>query len=312
MTEPENRYSSSSTTNLGIAARHMDDKTVIQNSDFEKLYPTGINVELNLPIVKTTDQYIFGVNLDGFIPQFNLAETVSGTPARKNVYRNLFPVQFFDGTWNSTTPIGRITQDIQTMAVQTLFQSHAFVDGAINVVARLTANTAMSGNLQTARLRTATRNYRRSVDANTGLSFSNFLGNITDVSQESFALVDLSLNRTASYQCDRTAAVSATHFAFKLDSIALNSSKIGGQPFIQQFTEDWLLFGLVNTLPATQSNVLTISFFFDYSNVTFEVPLLVSPSFPYNNTGDPGRILDITRSFYNGTTSQPYVWLPLV
>jgi hypothetical protein len=313
---PSNNYTLKSTTDLGITAPHTDNKISITNADFKKLYPTGITITLNLPIVKTSDDFIFGINLDGYIPQFNVIDSTSAIPAatpRKSLYRNLFPVQFRSGVYNAVSPIGRIVHDIHTMAIQSFYQSHRYVDGAVNVVMRLSSNTSMSGNLQLARVRTATRQFFTPDQEYRGLQFSNYVGNISDMSQESFALLDLSLNRTAEIACDRSPTTGMTDIAYKIDRIARSAtgSIIQQRPFEQQFTEDWLLVGLASDLPASQSNVLNIALYLDYTNVTFEMPLLFSPSAPINNSSVPGKVLDVTASFYNATSAKEYVFLPL-
>lgn len=314
MALPTNRFTTSTTSDLGINSVNVIPKTPIVNSDFKRIFPTGISLKLNLPIVKTTDDFIFGVNLDGFVPQFNLTENYLGSlfKARKNIYRNLFPVQFLKGVYNDTTPIGQITQEICTSAIQSMYQSHRYVDGAVNLVVRLSANTSMTGNLLTGRLRVGTRKYVAQDLPYNGLEFGNYRGNLADICQESFAIVDLSLNRTANYTCDRSITTSTTDFAYKLEAIAQGqSTTVQSFAFQSQFTEDWLMFGVLANIPASQSNVLTLSFFFDYTNVTFEMPLLFSPSFPYNNSGVPGRILDVTASFINKNVASQYVFLPL-
>jgi hypothetical protein len=316
MSTPHNKYSLTSTTDLGIASRHAVPKIEIQNSEFKNLFPTNINVKLNLPIVKTTDQFILGINLDGFIPQFNIAEDYpdsAAIPAKRNVYNNLFPVQFIKDYYHPSNPAGQITQSFNSLAIQSMYQSYRFVDGAVNVVARISANTSMTGNLITGRLRTGVRRYYASNEINRGLDISNFLGNVSDIAHESFSLIDLSLNRTFATTCDRLTTTPATDIAMKIDQIAKITTFPDRDIIQQQFTEDWLLFGIVADIPASQSNVMYITFYLDYSNVTFEAPMLYTPSMPEPDAPVVSRVLDITASFYNRSAAErlPYVYVPI-
>jgi len=62
--------------------------------------------------------------------------------------------------------------------------------------------------------------------------------------------------------------------------------------FVEQFAEDWLLFGIVANLPTGEVNQLNITFYFDFSTVKFTVPMLNILCIGEN------KFVDITAKYY--------------
>lgn len=245
---------------------------VLSEMDFRNFVYTGISAIVDLPLNKTTRNALFGVNIDGFIPPWNVKD-----PYFASWFKNFYPVQNFPETFASV----KIRQEVSSIPVQLLYLSHRIIAGNVGVGVRLTANTAQSGNLIIAQASGVTRHYYANDAPHIGLIFTNSSHAPIDYNYNSFLLGDVSLNRNISITPIRKDPTIQTDLARKLIMPSQPRSRDFDRLVGSQYQEDWLLFGILSNLPSTSANQLTFSFFFDYSQVQFYQPMLVTlPTIP--------------------------------
>jgi len=76
--------------------------------------------------------------------------------------------------------------------------------------------------------------------------------------------------------------------------------------FASQFQEDWLFITPLTNVPSQNANQVTLSFFFDFSTVTFETPIY--PVIPMGiNTG--ASFLNYTATFLNTLPLAKILWV---
>lgn len=286
-----------------IDTASIPDLSVISEEDFKRYVYTGISIVIDTPIVKNSRNAIFGINTDGFIPQYNMGNTVANGPA--NVMRNLFPVQ---PTPQSVTFV-HIYQEQMMMPIQALYASNRFISGSVGVGLRFSSNTGQSGNFMVAQATGVVRKYAPFADTYAGIEANNTALNVSDYSFGNFALLDLSLNRQVSLRATKRDVAKRMDIQKKVSTIYYNhypNTTLTGfydyNAFATQFQEDWLLFAPLWNVPNQNANQLTITVFFDYSNVNFEVP--VFPIIPMGSNQYAQAFLNWSLSFV-GTTALP-------
>lgn len=279
---------------------------ILDETDFKRFVYTGISIVIDTPLVKNSRNALFGINIDGFIPNYNYREN-----AWQQIYKNLFPVQPF---LNSHTFV-RTFQEQISLPQQFLYASHRFISGNVGIGMRISSNTAQTGNLLITQASSMVRRYYSNSEAWAGLSFQNGSESTSDYAVGNFVLGDISLNRNISITPIRKDPLVKTDLARKLSLInvwptmstqaAFNTFNIHAN----QFAEDWLLVGILSSLPNSAASQITISFFFDYSQVQFYTPLLPIIRFPPGNFGR--QILHVSQSFINGgITKNTAAWSP--
>lgn len=263
----------------------------LSEADFRKFVPTGISVKIETPIEKVASSALFGINIDGFIPPFNLSGSFFG-----KAMKNLFPVK-------PVTGINNVDIRWQMSGIPEIanYLSNRVISGNVGIGMRNTSNTSQPGNLFVAQASGMARKFYPSVTVDLGLDFVNGSTSTLDYSYDSFDLVDLSLNRNFSITPIRRDPLIKTDLARKIAFIhafntnpttpaALNELEV----FQNHFLEDWLLIDILNTLPNSSVNELYIDIFFDYSRVQFYTPLL--PFIPLGPVTLAGTIMDVTKT----------------
>lgn len=272
---------------------------VLTAQDFKRFVPTGISVQIPLPIAKTGGNALFGVNIDGFIPPFNLAPN-----AFLQLWKNLYPVRLV----NPNSGI-IVTQVSTTIPEITNYLSNRVIAGNVGLGVRITSNTSQSGNLLVAQASGVIRQWYSKQQPDRGLYFLNGSVSAQDYSYDAFDLVDLSLNRNFSVTPIRRDPLIKTDLAQKLLTTNLYElDPVTPQSFANidvrqsQFLEDWLLFDILTSLPDSTTNELHMSFFFDYSTVQFYTPLL--PMIPTAPISNAQRIVNVTATVAQTTGNQ--------
>lgn len=284
------------------------DIQVISDVDFLRFIDSGFYVVINTPLVKNSRRALFGINLDGYIPPYNTADT-----STSRIYKNFSPVQ--------PTPDGlaaiNIFQEMIQLPQMMLMCSHRKLRGSVNVGLRITSNTAQSGNLSVSQASGLMRYYYTNTQQYAGVRFLNSSYNGTDYASNNFTLIDVSLNRNVSISTTKREPVQYLDMAQKLYFFGANQQPVSTLNTAKdynvkssQFLEDWLLFSLLTGLPNDASNQITVRIFFDYSTVEFETPMFpIIPTVPTNPTK---QILAWSTTF-NGIANpakNSYVFLP--
>uniref|UniRef100_A0AAU8JNL0 Structural protein 3 n=1 Tax=Chipolycivirus sp. TaxID=2809300 RepID=A0AAU8JNL0_9VIRU len=267
--------------------------TNIDEQSFKKFIPSGIKVRVNVPVLRTTNRAIFAINIDGFIPQFNLGDISINT-----IFRNLFPVQVFENAIDYVT----IFQEQLNIPIQTHYICHRLFSGSVNVGIRVTSNTTQTGTFMITQASTCIRNYYRNATPYRGLKFLNTSEEGTDYAVDSFVLGDLSINRNWGISTIGKPNLPKTDLAQKLwylyskqSSLVSDSNLLIDSPFLEQFTEDWLFFTPITNIPNQNGGQIDFEIFFDYSNITFYMPMLPYLALP--NLNSDQQILNFSQTF---------------
>lgn len=271
---------------------------MITEQSFRKYIPTGIKVRVNVPIARNTNRAIFAINVDGFIPQYNL-----GSGMVTQAYRNFFPVQSFDYSRSFV----EIYQEQINLPIQSHYVMNRFFSGHVNVGIRATSNTSQTGTFMITQASTCLRNYYAANEIYTGLRFLNTSIEGGDYAVDSFILGDLSINRNWGITTVGKNILPKVDLAQKLDYMfnyqgtASQQNTLRNKPYIEQFAEDWLFFTPITNIPNQNGGQIDFEIYFDYSNVEFYMPMLPLLALPNLNTSD--QILDYGRTFNNKNSS---------
>lgn len=278
----------------------------ISEQDLRKFVPTGITVKIPTPFFKISTTALFGINVDGFIPPYNI-NSPSDNPSP--IWMNLFPVQ--------PTPEGKrlnvdVRQEMSQMPAIANYLSHRAISGNVGIGIRVSSNTAMTGNFYVSQATGVMRDYYINVSGTTnastydGLRFLNASHSGIDYAQDSCAIFDVSLNRNLSITPIRRDVTQKTDLAQKFLFITnqnLLESETQAEIYnigASQFVEDWLLFTPVSDFSGVSANVLSFTVFFDYSRVNFYTPMLPMIPFPPVSDDTTRReVLLFTRTFNN-------------
>lgn len=137
MTTPIGITQSSPTLDIkSIEINSIPEIKSVSEEDFRKYVPTGITLTINTPFVKTSRDALFGINIDGFIPQYNMQSYLQ-------TLKNHFPVQVFP----HALPFCSVTQEMCGMPAMVNYLSHRFVSGNVGIGLRITSNTSQPGNM---------------------------------------------------------------------------------------------------------------------------------------------------------------------
>lgn len=257
----------------------------INELDFRRFIYTGISATIDLPLVKNSRNALFGVNIDGFIPPWNSNDVAWGL-----MLKNYYPVQPF----SNSIEICKIRQEMGMIPEQAMYLSHRVIGGNVGIGVRLSSNTGQSGNVIIAQASGVLKYPYTNNTQYTGMQFLNMSSSPIDYTYSSFMLGDVSLNRNISITPIRRDPTIQTDLAKKL--YHLRTPTFATQEihnvFNSQYQEDWLLFGILSNMANNNSNQLTFSFFFDYSQVQFYYPLL--PTISTAPTNFEQQILEVT------------------
>lgn len=288
----------------GIDNSSIPDLTIISEADFKRYVYTGITVVVDTPIIKNSRNAIFGINTDGYIPQYNI-----GDSGASNVMRNLFPVQ----PTQPGSSFVHVYQEQMMIPIQSLYASNRYISGSVGVGLRFSSNTGQSGNFMVAQATGVIRRYVPSTEVYLGLQANNTSLNVSDYSFGNFALLDLSLNRQVSLKTTKRDIVKKMDLQKKVSQIWRDEIGHGTlnqfyryNVFATQFQEDWLLFAPVWNIPNQNANQITMTVFFDYSNVNFEVP--VFPVIPMGSNQFAQSFLNWTVTFLGLTAPPKGAW----
>lgn len=282
----------------------------IVHDDFKNYVYTGITVTIDTPLAYDSRRALFGINLDGFIPTWS----VDNDLYFRNMYKNLFPVQSMVRAPNDG--VVKIFQEQIMLPIQHKYFSNRFISGSVGVGIRVTSNTSQSGNLIISHATGVKREYYSNNGVYDGLEFANSSHNTTDYSTSNFVVADISLNRNVSILATRNDPVVAMDFPKKIDylvnnyrsTISVNSAN-SDNVFASQFLEDWLLVGLISSLPNQNANKITLSIFFDFSRIFFKVPIF--PIIPGPPTTAGKEILKYSDTVkINNFTKAQAIFLP--
>lgn len=273
----------------------------ISDDDFKRYIYTGFSVKIDVPLVKNSRNALFAINIDGYKPTYSDA-----TPAYTSFLKNFTPVQALRGN----TSVVHIFEEMASNPIDFFYNSFRYISGNVGIGLRITSNTGQSGNLLIAQASGVERKYYRPSEIYLGLEALNTEFSPVDFQPKSFVLGDLSLNRNISISPIRRDPVRTMDLAQKqvavmtLPPVPVVQTRAQIEAYRQisnQFLEDWILIGILSDLPGV-SNSITISIFFDYSNVSFNVPLLpIIPMVPNEYTRQIKRVSDTLNTVLNPT-----------
>jgi len=290
MSQTSNLQIGGKTTNLGLwDTQEQEEFGFSTDTELSKEFvPTGITLILNLPIVYRSNNYMFGVNLDGYIPTGSLL-TEDVIPG---LNKNMFPVQLYPNLYSGG--VAKIEYTACTIPAMTSYFSNRYVSGNIGVGIRVSSNTSQTGNFIVTHAAGMMRKYHTTDDRYNGLEFTNSVPYMNAHTQKTFALADLSLQRNWAMKGNTTRQHRVLDLAQKQNELWLQTTlpRELKDPFIEQMAEDWLLFGIISDLPTGETNQLTLSFYFDYSQVQFSTPMLNMIALGSN------EVFDYTQRYY--------------
>jgi len=288
----------------------------ISDADLRNFISTGITVKIPTPFTKISTSALFGVNVDGFIPPYNIRSTKAGSPTP--IFMNLFPIQpTEDGLRLNLI----IVQEMSQLPPIINFLSHRFISGNIKIAVRVSSNTALTGNFIVTQGSGMVRDFYTNGQGETnavpyrGLRFLNSSDSGIDYAPGSFTNLDVSLNRNLSITPIRRDVTQKTDLPRKFNFICTSNLKQNKMQVVDyniqasQFVEDWLLFTPVSDFAGIAANQLSFTFYFDYSGCNFYTPMLAMMPFPpQNDSTDPANrreIFDFTATFKDKYSDLP-------
>lgn len=280
----------------------------ISQQEISGLYYTGITVNIKLPLEINSGVPLFAINTDGFIPIFNLPLTRTWAAQ----YANLMPVQSFEQTHEF---IEIEHQPIPNLIQQRYF-SNRFVDGAVGVVLRIISNVGQTGHFSISRGTGIMRQYYTLGEKYDGLKFLNYPMNTFNSTGTGMVAFDISTNRNLRITTVNNDPSNRTDMAqkfYRVTKISDSLNKWEQVILANQFQEDWLIVGALTSVSNTNGSAFKISVYFDYSRVTFALPMFqIIPTVPVNHNF---QILKFSTAFNNKkiediTRIEYAEWLP--
>lgn len=280
----------------------------ISQQEISGLYYTGITVNIKLPLQINSGTPLFAINTDGFIPIFNLPET----PIWAAQYANLMPVQSFEQTHDF---IEIEHQPIPNL-IQQRYLSNRFVDGAVGVVLRIVSNVGQTGHFSISRGTGIMRQYYHPTEKYDGLKFLNYPMNTFNSTGTGMVAFDISTNRNlriTTVNNDPSNRLDMAQKFFRVTNLPDTTDKWEQVVLANQFQEDWFIIGALTSVSNTNGDAFKISVYFDYSRVTFALPMFqIIPTVPINHEF---QIFKFSNAFngkvINSVTRTEYAdWLP--
>lgn len=283
--------------------------STITDADLRNFISTGITVKIPTPFTKISTSALFGVNVDGFIPPYNIKSPKNESPSP--IFMNLFPIQPTSDGYRLGVSI---VQEMSQLPPIINFLSHRYISGNIKIAVRVSSNTALTGNFIVTQGSGMVRDFYTNGEGETnavpydGLRFLNSSDSGIDYAPGSFTNLDVSLNRNLSITPIRRDVTQKTDLARKFTFVAQTNLKENKAQVIRynveasQFVEDWLLFTPVSDFAGIAANQLSFTFYFDYSGCNFYTPMLAMMPFPpqMDTSGDPAErreIFNFTETF---------------
>lgn len=256
---------------------------------YHRLIDTGYTVTIKTPVGRNNKSALFGVNLMGFIPDFSYQD-----PTWTLMQKNMCPVQPFS---NSRTYVS-VTQDMMILPAMQAMLSNRFCSGTVNVVFRISSNTVQTGNLIITQQSGLTPRLYTQFESYQGARFQNDGHYTSDPMIGNFSIADTSLIRQIGVRTIFRHPVELVDFQKKLFEF---TSTTPAPQAVDQFPEDWLMVGLISSLPDTTASEVYIRVFFDYSEVSFYSDMYpIMPAIPHNPSQ---QILLYTKTFVDSTTA---------
>lgn len=281
----------------------------ITQQELSGLKFTGITLKIELPLELNSGDFLFAVNTDGFIPPANYL--IGSLDGANNVFANMMPVQA------SRTMVNKIfiNQKFLPTYEQLQYLSNRIMQGSVGVVVRLISNVGQAGHLSVTHLTSVQRDFYNPNEQYKGVRFRNMPTDTFAGSLAGFTLIDISTNRNLSIISTNNPTANSIDVNKKLSYIAnlTDDSDIDEKEvFASQFLEDWLIFGPTNSMPNTLGTSFELAIYFDYSRVTFLVPIFpVIPTIPQIYVK---QILEYTKTYalkeIGSIDQTDLTWLP--
>lgn len=256
----------------------------VRGDMLNKYVPTGISVKLNLPLVSTADFFLFGINLDGFIPFHSAVQTYNEL-AHQRWMQNFFPVQSTSAVMTTDPAMIEIYYRHGAQPSLIPYWGSRCISGNVGIGIRMSSNTTQTGNLFFAHKAALIRKYQRAAlnKKYDGLIFSNDNKSLSTTYSKSFSIVDVSLQRHISIKTNSTKVIPFVDLPKKLLTVAEDDGVSNSLDIDQEvFREDWIMVGISSDLSSTETNQLNLEILFDYSDVTFSMPMLYALNEPLN------------------------------
>lgn len=278
----------------------------ISDDDLRRFFPTGITAKIPTPFVKISTSALFGINVDGFVPQYSMSSP-AGSPGL--LFANLFPIQVTE----EGKRLGvQIVQEMGQYIAMINYLSHRFIGGNVGIGIRASSNTAITGNFYVSQASGMLRDYYGAAEKYKGLRFLNGSDSGIDYAQSSFINFDMSLNRNLSVTPISRCVTQRTDLAMKLYVACDQTVKenVASQKWynnrISQFAEDWLMFTPVSDFSGIAANQISFTFFFDYSRCTFSAPMLAMvPYPPYSTSASRKEVFSFSATFNDKEANVP-------
>jgi len=286
----------------------------LTDADLNKFTYTGISIKIKLPLIKNTDQAIFGINTDGFIPG------ITHTQRFSQIMMNLFPVQVFE---HAKTFVDIFYEPI-ALPILHKYYSYRFCKGKPRIGLRMSSNVSQTGNFQVVQASGIQRKFVSTDERYNGLRFKGTLPTSSTFAPAGITIWDVSINRHLGVTPVSRENFPALDLMKKMYDVStlptLNAvTQVRRNLLESQFLEEWLLFTPQNSFPSTNGNEIDISVYMDWSEVEFTCPGV--PIQPIASVYPECRILNVTSSFVGkraadvnlSTTTQwktVLTWLP--
>jgi hypothetical protein len=261
----------------------------LTDADLTKFTYTGISVKVKLPFIKNTDQAIFAINTDGFIPGITHATRFV------EIMSNLFPVQVFEHAKDFV----EIFYEPIALPILHKYYSYRFCKGKPRIGLRLSSNVSQTGNFQVVQASGVQRTYISRDERYTGLRFTGTLPTSSTFSPAGITIWDVSINRhlgITPVSRENFPALDLMMKQWKVCTLPANNlvNQIERNLITSQFLEEWLLFTPQNSFPNTNGGDIDISVYMDWSEVEFTCP--GAPIQPVASIYPECRILNVTKS----------------
>lgn len=243
---------------------------LVSPDDLKNFTYTGLNITIPVPLVKVSSEALFGINIDGFIPNLRGKTTNS-------LFRNLFPVQ--PSVYSHTIPGFKIQWEASSLPQLMNYFSYRMIEGDVGVCLRIISNTSQTGQLLISQVSGVSRYYYGETEKWTGLRFLQDSMSPIDYAVNASLAVDLSLNRNIAITACRRDNCVKTDLAKKLLEVGrvADEKDESYYPVANQFLEDWLIVAPLTTITHPEASSITIAIYYDWSKVKFQVPMLCVP-----------------------------------
>lgn len=263
----------------------------LSEADLKNFTYTGINVNIKLPLVKDTDEALFAINTDGFIPGITMRQD-----SFKGLVPNMFPVQVFENALQSV----EVTYEPIALPILHYMYSYRFLKGKPRLGLRMSSNVGQTGNIIISQASGIQRYFYNKTEEFRGLRFLNADATSSTFAPAGLTIWDVSINRNVGITPISRENMPALDIMMKMKKVIDHFSAVSQQSnelgiLTSQFLEEWLLFTPQNSLPNTNGGELEIGLYMDWSEVQFDCPGI--PIQPISSKFWECQILNISKSF---------------